>query len=144
MVFYYYTGRIHYDVDKLPFSEAYFLVYLYISAVNRGLTTLADAAYSHLRHPQTRIGELSDIKSVLHLVLCGQVGKKAAGTKRTIEIREAVVEQFALEILSDVVEEDLDQYCRDNIEFGSMMLQAVISAIRRSTLERGFDLDELD
>ena len=133
-----------YDVDKLPFSEAFTLAYLYVSSVNRGLSALADAAYSRLHRPRTRIGERSDIKSVLYLVLYGQVGKKSAGQKRTREIREAVVEQFAMEILTRLDEDDIDQYVRDNAEFASMLLQAVISPIRRSLWETGFDRDEVD
>ena len=144
MVFFFYTGQIDYNINKLPFSESYLLVYLYISSVNRGLSALADAAYSRLRHPQTCIGDLGDIKSVLYLVLYSQVGKKAAGIKRTTEIREAVVEEFALEILIDLAEDDLEHYCRDNAEFRDIMLRALIIEARRMMLQRGLDLDELD
>ena len=140
-----YTGSLYYDIHKLPFSEAYFLVYLYISAVNRGLTSLADAAYSRIRHPQTRMDDDKDeMRSVLSLILYSQLGKKTAGNKRTTEIREAVLEQFAAPLLENLDEEDLMQFCGDNADFRDMMLQALITEVRRMMLERGLDLDELD
>ena len=138
---------MYYDIEKLPFSEVYFLVYLYISAVNRSLTSLADAAYSRIRHPQTRIDEDDDdddMRSVVSLILYSQIGKKAAGMKRTTEIREAVLEQFAAPLLEILDEEHLLQFCEDNLDFRDMLLRALVSEVRRVMLDRGLDLDELD
>ena len=60
------------------------------------------------------------------------------------EIQEALIESFPLEILDELDEEDLVQFCSENVGFAKMMLQAVTIAVRRAMLDTGVDLEELD
>lgn len=80
----------------------------------------------------------------MSLILYSQIGKKSAGMKRTTEIREAVLEQFAAPLLEILEEKDLWQFCGDNPDFQDMLLRAVVPDVRRVMLERGHDLDALD
>lgn len=131
-------------MNDLLFSEAYFLVDLYRTAVNKGLWSLADGVCSRVSHPETQIGGADDIKSTLQIVMHGMIGSKTGGYKRRTEIREAVLERFVEEIWESGDEDDLLQFCQDDTDFARDFLQVVAGLVKRTMGEMGIQLDELD
>jgi hypothetical protein len=139
---YMYLQVLSYEVSALPFSAAYFLVFLYRLAVSRGFLALADRILERLTEEKIHIGIAEDVQMMLRITYFDMIGNPEDLLARRTKLHFVIAQDsFQRAIWNELPEEYLEQWCRDSEKFKIVFLHSMVEDISKSL---GHELDELD